>query len=137
MEHLDELEREGAMSWRPEEHAWVADPERVVRALTEAGFQEYRREVARDGHAHAPGGGMWQGLDPQGGVVATVIWVTHAVPQQAHVFIEIAGRWIEGRPCRPRPQAGTALSLYRAPGWLGLADPPEAPGRRSRMALRN
>src|SRR5262249_36147492 len=84
MRYLNELERQGLMSWRVEEHAWVADPERVVRALTDDGFQEYKREIAKDNRSHAASGGMWQGLDPKTGVVATVIW--HATLEEAHVF---------------------------------------------------
>src|SRR5438034_1867786 len=69
---LNELERRGEMRWRAEEHAWVADPDHVVRALTDAGFQEYKREIAKDNRSHATSGGIWQGLDPRSGVVATV-----------------------------------------------------------------
>jgi hypothetical protein len=94
MQHLNELERQGLMSWRVEEHAWVADPDRVVRALTDDGFHEYKREIAKDNRTHAASGGMWQGLDPRTGVVATVIW--HATPHEARVFIEIDGRPFEG-----------------------------------------
>ncbi len=91
---LNELERRGEMRWRAEEHAWVADPDHVVRALTDAGFQEYKREIAKDNRSHATSGGIWQGLDPRTGVVATVIW--HAASREAHVFIEIDGRPFEG-----------------------------------------
>ena len=94
MHHLNELERQGLISWRVEEHAWVADPDRVVKALTDDGFHEYKREVAKDGRSHPASGGMWQGLDPHTGVVATVIW--HATPNEARVFIEIDGRPFEG-----------------------------------------
>src|SRR5262249_15548732 len=100
MQHLNELERQGLMSWRVEEHAWVADPERVVRALTDDGFQEYKREIAKDNRSHAASGGMWQGLDPKTRGVAPVIW--HATPEEGHVFIEIDGppverhAWAEG-----------------------------------------
>jgi len=94
MRYLNELERQGLMSWRVEEHAWVADPDRVVRALTDDGFHEYKREVAKDGRNHPASGGMWQGLDQKTGVVATVIW--HATPHEARVFIEIDGRPFEG-----------------------------------------
>jgi hypothetical protein len=95
MKHLDGLQREGAMCWRAEERAWVADPERVVRELQDHGFQEYKREIARRERSHAPTGGMWQGLDADG-TVATVIWVTQSVLEETHVFIEIGGRSIEG-----------------------------------------
>ena len=96
MRHLNELERQGLMSWRIEEHAWVADPDRVVRALTDDGFQEYKREIAKDNRSHATSGGMWQGLDSRTGVVATVIW--HATPQEPRLFIEIDSRPFEGNP---------------------------------------
>ena len=94
MQHLNELERQGLMSWRVEEHAWVTDPDRVVRALTDDGFQEYKREIAKDNRSHAASGGMWQGLDPKTAVIATVIW--HATLDEVHVFIEIDGRPFEG-----------------------------------------
>jgi len=84
------------MRWRAEDHAWIADPEQIVEALTTDGFDEYRREIARGGRERATSGGMWQGLDRRTGEVATVIWVAHATPSHAHVFIEIDGRAIEG-----------------------------------------
>jgi hypothetical protein len=96
MNHLDELQRRGAMTWLVEEQAWVADPEQVVRALADGGFQEYRREVARRHRTRGAGGGMWQGQDPRTGVVATVIWVACATPPETHVFVEIDGRPVEG-----------------------------------------
>src|SRR5256885_2738008 len=94
MQHLNELERQGLMSWRSEEHAWVADPDRVVQALRDGGFQEYKREIAKDNRSHATSGGMWQGPDPQSRGVATVIW--HATPQEAPVFVEIDRPPFEG-----------------------------------------
>ena len=95
MEHLEILERQGAMQWRSEEHAWNADPTQVMEALGQDGFQEYRREVASDGHGHVPSGGMWQGLDPRTGAVATVIWIAHVSPAHACVFIEVEGERVE------------------------------------------
>jgi len=94
MQCLNELERHGVIRWRLEEHAWIADPDRVVWALTEAGFTEYKREIAKDNRSHVTSGGMWQGLDTRTGVVATVIW--HASPEEGHVFIEIDGKPFEG-----------------------------------------
>jgi IclR helix-turn-helix domain len=96
MQHLGELEDNGAMCWRAEDQAWIADPESVLKALVNDGFAEYRREIARGGRERATSGGMWQGLDQRTGMVATVIWVTHAPPTQCHVFIEIDGRPVEG-----------------------------------------
>jgi len=100
--HLGELERNGMMCWRAEDHAWIADAEDVVRALTDEGFHEYRREIARRARTPASSsgidssGGMWQGLDRRTGAIATVIWVTNPTPAQSHVFIEIEGRQVEG-----------------------------------------
>ena len=100
--HLGQLGRDGKLCWRAEDHAWIADQEDVVQALTKEGFDEYRREVARRARSSAvpsaveSSGGMWQGLDRRTGAIATVIWVTHATPEQSHVFIEIDGRQVEG-----------------------------------------
>jgi hypothetical protein len=100
--HLCELERSGKMCWRAEDHAWIADPEHVVLALANEGFDEYRREIARRARSpEAPSGiessgGMWQGLDRRTGMIATVIWVTQATPAQSQVFIEIDRRQVEG-----------------------------------------
>jgi Winged helix-turn-helix DNA-binding len=98
---LGKLERDGTMCWRAEDHAWTADPEDVVQALTDDGFHEYRREIARRARSPAASagiessGGMWQGLDRRTGAIATVIWVTQT-PALSHVFIEIEGRQVEG-----------------------------------------
>jgi hypothetical protein len=93
---ISDLERQGALRWRAEDRAWVADPERVMRALVDDGYLEYRREIAKGGRDATASGGMWQGLDPRTGSVATVIWKTHASPQETRVFIEIDGRPVEG-----------------------------------------
>ena len=96
MRYLDELERKGAMAWRAEHQAWVAAPEPVVQALTDEGFLEFKRETAKCRRTHATTGGMWQGLDPQTGIGATVIWITRTMPPETHVIIEIDGRPVEG-----------------------------------------
>jgi hypothetical protein len=96
MRSLGDLERNGTIRWRAENHAWIADPARVVQALTDEGFAEYRREIATSGRAHVTSGGMWHGLDPRTGVVAAVIWVAQATAPESHVFIEIDGRPVEG-----------------------------------------
>jgi hypothetical protein len=96
MEHFNGLDRQGAMWWLADEHAWSASPDQVVGALTEEGFQEYKCEIAKDGRAHTPSGGMWQGLDPRTGSVATVIWISRPAPSEGRVFIEIDGRSVEG-----------------------------------------
>src|SRR5262249_36465472 len=125
MYHLHQLERQGLISWRVEEHAWVADPDRVVRALTDDGFHEYKREVAKDGRNHPASGGMWQGLDQKTGVVATVIW--HATPHEARVFIEIDGRPFEGNVWAEIDEAVLG-GLAAAGGRPPPAPPPQPAG---------
>jgi hypothetical protein len=94
--HIAELEQHGTMRWRVEDRAWVADPEDVVRALASDGYQEFRREIAKRSGNGTVSGGMWQGLDPRTGSVATVIWTCPASPHESHVVIEIDGRPLEG-----------------------------------------
>jgi hypothetical protein len=96
MHELDALQQCGALCWRAEDHGWIGDPERVVQGLTAEGFHEYRREIARPGRDRTASGGMWQGLDPRTGTVATVIWAPHPTVSESHVFIEIDGRPVEG-----------------------------------------
>src|SRR5439155_707808 len=76
---LNELERRGEMRWRAEEHDWVADPDHEVRGLTDADFQEYKREIAKDNRSDAKNGGVWEGLDPQTSVGAIELWPADTV----------------------------------------------------------
>ena len=96
MHPLTDLEQRGVMCWRVEDQAWIADPGHLITALTAQGFQEYRHELSRRASDRATSGGMWHGLDPRNGSVASVIWVTHTAAEESHVFIEIDGRAIEG-----------------------------------------
>jgi hypothetical protein len=103
---LTNLQQQGAMRWQADEQAWVARPEEVVRALVEEGFQEYKRETATDRRGERPAGGMWQGLDPRTGTVATAIWVTRTTQHDGRVFIEIAGLPVEADD-QGAPMTGT------------------------------
>src|SRR5438034_10891228 len=115
MRPLNELERRGEMRWRAEEHAWVADPDHVVRALTDAGFQEYKREIAKDNRNHATSAGIWQGLDPRTRVAATLR--RHAASPEAHVLIQVGGRPVE----RNRwPEVRGAVPARHPPGGWRL-----------------
>ena len=66
-DRLVELCRGGRMRWTGE--GWLAEPDEVVDALTREGFQECKREVARNPADHAQAGGVWQGLNTQTGAV--------------------------------------------------------------------
>ncbi len=91
------------MAWHAAEHAWVVDPDGVLRALTDDGFQPYKYEIAREYETRASTGGFWQGLDPRTGSVATVIWVVLA--PEAHIFIEVDGRPFDGAMMGVLPRA--------------------------------
>jgi len=89
---LLELRRDGRMHWTG--HGWIAEPEEVVEALARDGFQECKREVARNPADHRQAGGVWQGLNNQTGAVASAVWVKS--PDHSLVFIEIDGYPVAG-----------------------------------------
>jgi hypothetical protein len=90
-DRLMELCRGGRMRWTGE--GWLAEPDEVVDALARAGFQECKREVARNPLNHAPSSRVWQGLNAQTGAVASAVWVRGG--ERSLVFIEIDGRRID------------------------------------------
>jgi len=73
------LREQGRIAWAEEHRRWVASPEDAVRALTDDGFAEYKREVVR-ARGGEGAGGMWQGLNLRTGAVASVIWVNRDDP---------------------------------------------------------
>ena len=75
-------------------HGWLAEPEEVMEALTRDGFQECKREVARNPRDRRQAGGVWQGLNNETRAVASAVWVKS--PNQSLVFIEINGRPLSG-----------------------------------------
>jgi hypothetical protein len=90
LRRLTELRGYGRMHWIPSEHAWTAEPDDVLAALTGEGFQEYKHEVARSRRDRAPRGGVWQGLDGRTGMVASAVWVQRSDGSRM-VFIDIDG----------------------------------------------
>jgi hypothetical protein len=91
-DRLLELCRVGRMRWTGQ--GWIAEPEEVVEALARDGFQECKREVARNPVDRRQAGGVWQGLNNETGAVASAVWVKS--PEQSLVFIEIDGRPLAG-----------------------------------------
>jgi hypothetical protein len=91
-DRLLELCRVGRMHWTG--NGWIAEPEEVMDALARDGFQECKREVARNPADHRQAGGVWQGLNNETGAVASAVWVRS--PDQSLVFIEIDGRPLAG-----------------------------------------
>jgi len=90
-DRLLELCRGGRMRWTGE--GWLAEPDEVMNALAGEGFQECKREVARNPANRAQSGGVWQGLNAQTGVVASAVWVRGG--DRSLVFIEIDGRPVD------------------------------------------
>jgi hypothetical protein len=90
-DRLMELCRGGRMHWTGE--GWLAEPDEVVDALAREGFQECKREIARNPASHAQSGGVWQGLNTQTGAVASAVWVRGN--ERSLVFIEIDGHRLE------------------------------------------
>jgi hypothetical protein len=95
VDRLMNLRADARMRWSRDDRAWRAEPDEIVGALTSAGFAEYRREVARTPRGKVAGG-VWQGLDPRTGTVASAIWVVPSADAPALVFIDIDGEGIAG-----------------------------------------
>ena len=92
---LHELRESDRMQWLDGARGWRAEPDDVVNALAADGFQECKRETARIPRAPATGG-VWQGIDPKTGAVASTIW-TREPDGAPIVFITINGNPIQGQ----------------------------------------
>lgn len=99
MAGLDDLREQGRMTWSEPTGGWVAAPAEVLNALAKDGFDECKREMTASHRDCRPAGGVWQGVNPRTGSVASAIWVTRPAPQEAMVFIQIDGESIT-RPGR-------------------------------------
>ena len=95
-DRLKELRAYGRMQWLDRAQGWRAEPEEVVDALAADGFQECKREIARVPRAHATGG-VWQGVDPRTGAVASTIWTRDPTTNSPVVFITINGHPLQDR----------------------------------------
>jgi hypothetical protein len=93
---LNHLRVGGRMRWLGDEQAWIARPEEVVGALSDDGFEEYKREEARGRRGRQPHGGMWQGINTSTGAVASAIWVKPDGSDDSIVFIDIDGEPLRG-----------------------------------------
>lgn len=94
-ERLNELRDHGRMQWLDRAQGWQAEPDDIVNALTADGFQECKRETARVPRAPATGG-VWQGIDPKTGAVASTVW-TREPGGASVVFITINGEALQGQ----------------------------------------
>ena len=96
MSGFNELRERARMTWIEQEHGWVAAPEEIVKALAKDGFEECKRETTTSRRDLRPAGGVWQGVNPRTGSVASAIWVTRPTWDQAIVFVSIDGESLKG-----------------------------------------
>jgi|SRR5919201_935390 hypothetical protein len=96
IQRLNDLRAHGQMKWTGREQGWIARPDDVVTALASEGFEEYKREVTTPRRGRRAVGGVWQGLNTHTGSVASAIWVSRSMPDEALVFIDIDGEPLEG-----------------------------------------
>jgi hypothetical protein len=108
MNAIEGLREQGTMTWTDEEHGWIADPEDIVDALANDGFLECKRATTTGRRDLRPTGGLWQGVNPNTGSVASTIWVNRASQAQAIVFITIDGESVpRGRTLDVEPNPYT------------------------------
>jgi hypothetical protein len=90
------LRDQSRITWIERERGWVATPEDMVNVLANEGFAECKRETTTSRRDRHPAGGVWQGMDPRTGSVASAVWVNHAASRHALVFIEVDGEALTG-----------------------------------------
>jgi hypothetical protein len=88
---LDELREQRRMTWTDHGSGWSGQPDDVFSALAEDGFEECKVATTASRSDCRPAGGLWQGVNPRTGSVASAIWVAGAVGQPAILFIQIDG----------------------------------------------
>lgn len=96
MNGLAELREQERMTWIDEERGWIAAPEDILKALSNDGFEECKREMTASRRDGQPAGGVWQGLNTHTGSVASAIWVNRPTWPHAIVFIAVDGESLEG-----------------------------------------
>jgi hypothetical protein len=91
MTGVEVLRGQSLMTWIEAEQGWAGALEDMVTALSADGFQECKREMTTSRRDRHPAGGVWQGLDPRTGSVASAIWVNRSGWPHTLVFIEVDG----------------------------------------------
>jgi hypothetical protein len=89
-----------ALTWIDVERGWHAAPDDVVTVLAAQGFEECKRETTTSRRDRQLAGGVWQGVDPRTGSVASAVWVNRVTGPGALVFIEVDGESLMGGPGR-------------------------------------
>jgi hypothetical protein len=90
------LREQSLITWIERDRGWVAAPEDIVNVLSSEGFAECKRETTTSRRDSHPAGGVWQGVDPRTGSVASAVWVNHAGWPHALVYVEVDGESLTG-----------------------------------------
>jgi hypothetical protein len=90
------LREQSRITWIERDRGWVAAPEDIVTVLSSEGFAECKRETTTSRRDSHPAGGVWQGVDPRTGSVASAVWVNHAAWPHALVYVEVDGESLTG-----------------------------------------
>jgi hypothetical protein len=112
MNGLEELREQGRMTWLEQERGWIGAPEEIVKALSTDGYDECKREMTTSRRDNRPAGGVWQGLNPRTGSVASAIWINRPTWPQAIMFIAIDGAsfQVPGAPSPDRDSYGRGVT---------------------------
>jgi hypothetical protein len=93
---FDDLRQQRRMSWMVHQQGWVAVPEEIVKAFSNAGFEECTRKPTTSRRDRLPAGGLWQGVHPRTGSAASASWVNRPARHYTLVFIEVDGESLTG-----------------------------------------
>jgi hypothetical protein len=99
MPTLNNLYKQGRMTWTGPGKGWIGRPEEVLGALATDGFYECHRERAGSPSGRQPMEGAWDGINPHTRSVVSVTWTIPRAAAPPLVFIEIDGDSIT----RPAP----------------------------------
>ena len=91
MPALNDLYKQGRMTWMEQGKGWIGRPEEVLSALATDGFYECHRERAVSPHGRRPAEGVWDGVNPHTSSVASVTWTVRRASEPPMVFVEIDG----------------------------------------------
>ena len=96
---LNDLYRQGRMTWTEQGKGWIGRPEEVLGALATDGFYECHRERPVSPIGRRSTEGAWDVVNRHTRSLASVTWTTRRAPELPMVFIEIDGDSIT----RPAP----------------------------------
>ena len=97
--HLNDLREQGRMTWNERTRGWLGTLDEIVSALQGDGFVADGEPTTTRRPHRSRAGGVWQGVNPFTGSVASAVWVARPLAPAATVFIRIDGGWIT-RPGR-------------------------------------